>query len=83
MINLKKGHYVPISASQKQEWIREMWEDIKDKSDPCEEAMQSGDTMISIIRRGRVVSINEYRCHAGTDLLVEDFEKLMKEESEE
>jgi hypothetical protein len=55
-------------------------EDMKDKPDPCEEAMQSGDTMISILRRGKVVSINEYRCYAGTDLLIEDFEKLLKEE---
>jgi hypothetical protein len=42
MINLKKGHYVPVPAAQKQEWIREMWEDMKDKPDPCKQSMQSG-----------------------------------------
>ena len=82
MIELKKGYYVPISAGEKQRWIRQMWEDMKNKPNSCKQSMQSGDTMISIRRDGRVVSIDEYRCHAGTDFSIEDFEKLLKEESQ-
>lgn len=75
MIELKKSACVTISESQKQQWIREMWMYLRDTPTANQTSMRSGDTVITMTRNGRIISIDEFRVHAGSDLLAEDLEK--------
>lgn len=78
MIHLDKWDGVQISESQKQQWIREMWDSMK-KTSRDREAILSGDTMIEVRLNGGKIEIFEYHVSASTILSVKDFEKKLAE----
>jgi len=76
MIKLTKTSCATISESQKQAWIREMWEYLRDTPNATQTSMRSGDTVMLMTRTtDRIISIDEFRVHAGGDYHPEDLEK--------